>query len=132
MRTVRTRGFVLFTFLIFGVLLFASLSFAQQRGGAAGAAGNAAAPAVGGGGRGRGAVPTGPTPRTADGKPDMSGLWNGGGSSGNIASAFRAVKHCRCFLRPRRYSPPGWPRTIRKPTAFLPASREVRHTPENG
>jgi hypothetical protein len=48
---------------------------------------NNAAPAVGGGGRGRGAAQTGPTPRLPNGKPDLSGLWNGGGSSGDIASA---------------------------------------------
>ena len=31
------------------------------------------------------ARPTGPTPRLANGKPDLSGLWNGGGPVGDIA-----------------------------------------------
>ena len=30
-------------------------------------------------------VPTGPTPRLPDGKPDLSGVWNGGGPVGDLA-----------------------------------------------
>ena len=55
---------------------------AQREGGAAPPAGRAAGAAPGGqagarGGGGRGpAVPAGPTPRLANGKPDLSGHWN--------------------------------------------------------
>jgi hypothetical protein len=82
MSEIRRRGFLFLTLFAAGVLAFAALTFAQQRSAPA----NPTAPAVGGGGRGRGAVPTGPTPRLPDGKPDLSGLWNGGGSGANIAS----------------------------------------------
>ncbi len=82
MRAIRRRGFLLLALFTASILSFAALTNAQQRS----APPNPTAPAVGGGGRGRGAVPTGPTPRLPDGKPDLSGLWNGGGSGGNIAS----------------------------------------------
>src|SRR6185437_16164101 len=59
---------------------------AQAPAGAPGADGKApgAFKGKGKGGGGRGG-PTGPTPRTADGHVDFSGVWNGGGSTGNIA-----------------------------------------------
>jgi hypothetical protein len=66
------------------VLLMAvsAQSFAQQRSPAV----DPTAPAVGGGQR-RPPTPTGPTPRLANGRADLTGLWNGGGSSGDIATA---------------------------------------------
>lgn len=50
----------------------------QGEGAAPAAQGGQQTPARGGGGRGRGTAaqpPAGPTPRLADGKPDLSGLW---------------------------------------------------------
>src|SRR5688572_28797624 len=50
----------------------------QGDGAAPAAQGGQQTPARGGGGRGRGTAnqpPAGPTPRLADGKPDLSGLW---------------------------------------------------------
>jgi len=43
------------------------------------------APAKGKGGRGGKKGPAGPLPRLSDGKPDLSGVWNGFGGSGNDA-----------------------------------------------
>jgi hypothetical protein len=44
------------------------------------------APAPGGkGGGGKQAVPAGPVPRTAEGKPDMSGFWGGVNPGGNVS-----------------------------------------------
>ena len=39
----------------------------------------------GGKGGGKQAVPAGPVPRTAEGKPDMSGFWNGVNPGGNVS-----------------------------------------------
>jgi hypothetical protein len=47
-----------------------------------------AAPQAAGRGRGRGAPrkgPAGPLPRLSDGKPDLTGIWNGFGGSGGDA-----------------------------------------------
>jgi len=41
--------------------------------------------AAAGGGRRRPQAPKGPTPRLANGKPDLSGIWNGGGPVGDLA-----------------------------------------------
>jgi hypothetical protein len=63
-------------------LVAASISIAAQQGGGAGRGGGAAIEG-GGGGRGgaRGIVttPAGPIPRRADGKPDLTGRWDGSG-----------------------------------------------------
>lgn len=40
---------------------------------------------AGSGGLARGARPVGPMPRLPDGKPDLSGVWNGGGPIGDLA-----------------------------------------------
>lgn len=82
---------------------------AQQRG----AAPNPTTPAAGGGGR-RGLVQTGPTPRLPDGKVDMSGLWNGGGPTGNIATGL----------------PRGETLPILPEAAMLMASRKAKDDPE--
>jgi hypothetical protein len=54
--------------------------------------GGRGAPGGRGGGRGRGPVlpPPGPTPRTADGKPNLSGYWNAGQNGGAV---FEVQKH---------------------------------------
>jgi hypothetical protein len=111
MSAIRRRGFLFLTLFAAGVLAFAALTFAQQRSAPA----NPTAPAVGGGGRGRGAVPTGPTPRLPDGKPDLSGLWNGGGSGANIASGL-----------PRAETLPLLPSA-----AKILASRQAKDDPES-
>jgi len=90
--SVVTLAIVLAIFVLVQVIVAAQAPAGQQGGAAAGARGGggagagAAAPAQGGqggrgggGGRGRGgaaAVPAGPTPRLANGKPDLSGHWN--------------------------------------------------------
>src|SRR5262245_14212997 len=66
---------------MFATAVWAPAAIAQRGEGAAPAAqgGGQQAPARGGGrGAGRGApqVPAGPIPRLANGKPDLSGLWN--------------------------------------------------------
>lgn len=61
---------------------FAANGVSQDNGGAKGGA------APGGRGRGRGAArkgPPGPVPRLSDGKPDLTGIWNGFGGSGQDA-----------------------------------------------
>ena len=62
---------------------FAANGVSQDNGGKTGAP-----PPARGGGKGRGAAkkgPPGPVPRLSDGKPDLTGIWNGFGGSGNDA-----------------------------------------------
>jgi hypothetical protein len=55
------------------------------------AGGSANSDTAKGGGRGRGRGPVGPTPRLADGKVDLSGVWNGGGPVGDLEAGMPIV-----------------------------------------
>src|SRR5262245_21817243 len=105
---MRKRALGLFVASVVLASLSAPLLSRQQRGQV-----NPTAPAVGGGQR-RGNVPTGPTRRLPDGKADMSGLWNGGGSSGDIAAGL-----------PRGETLPLLPEATK-----LLASRQAKDDPE--
>ncbi len=63
----------------------ARMSAAQQRGANVQNPLPPATSPAGSGGLARGTRPTGPMPRLADGKPDLSGVWNGGGPIADIA-----------------------------------------------
>ena len=74
---------VAFALAILAFISLVATSSAQQRS-TLNAPGAATSPA-GAGGLQRGpAVPTGPAPRLPDGKPDLSGVWNGGGPVGDL------------------------------------------------
>jgi hypothetical protein len=81
-----------------------------------------------GGGRGPALPPPGPVPRTADGKPDMSGYWNAGMNGGAV---FEVQKH------PRRSQslPAGDGAIVDPPDGLIPyqpwAAEKVKDTFEH-
>ncbi len=70
------------------ILGFFAANGLSQDSGAKANGGDKAAPPQGRAAKGRGAAkkgPPGPVPRLSDGKPDLTGIWNGFGGSGNDA-----------------------------------------------
>jgi len=84
MRAKRLSG-LLIAATVLGTIFLSPQMSAAQRGANVQSPPPAVTSPAGSGGLRRGSGPTGPVPRLGDGKPDLSGVWNGGGPVQDLA-----------------------------------------------